>query len=60
MLTSCILVKTPSSDGDEADIKKKEESIMELGSMLAANKQTQELRKVCSFILKLYLTVNFR
>ncbi|CAJ0943280.1 unnamed protein product, partial [Mesorhabditis belari] len=39
-------VKTPSSDGDEADIKKKEESIMELGSMLAANKQTQELRKM--------------
>ncbi|VDM70030.1 unnamed protein product, partial [Strongylus vulgaris] len=38
------LVKTPAS-GD-ADIKKKEESIMELGNMLAKNKQTEELRKV--------------
>uniref|UniRef100_A0A0N5AB68 PCI domain-containing protein n=1 Tax=Syphacia muris TaxID=451379 RepID=A0A0N5AB68_9BILA len=35
-------VKTPASN--EADIKKKEESIMELGNMLAKNKQTQELR----------------
>ncbi|VDL74327.1 unnamed protein product [Nippostrongylus brasiliensis] len=37
-------VKTPAS-GD-ADIKKKEESIMELGNMLAKNKQTEELRKM--------------
>lgn len=37
-------VKTPASN--EADIKKKEESIMELGNMLAKNKQTQELRNM--------------
>lgn len=38
------LVKSPAS-GD-ADIKKKEESIMELGSMLAKNNQTEDLRKM--------------
>ncbi|KAK6060260.1 PCI domain protein [Cooperia oncophora] len=43
-ITRTILVKTPAS-GD-ADIKKKEESIMELGNMLAKNKQTEELRKM--------------
>ncbi|OZC11560.1 26S proteasome non-ATPase regulatory subunit 11 family protein [Onchocerca flexuosa] len=37
-------VKSPVND--EADIKKKEESIMELGNMLAKNKRTQELRKM--------------
>ncbi|VDD87642.1 unnamed protein product [Enterobius vermicularis] len=37
-------VKTPASN--EAEIKKKEESIMELGNMLARNKQTQELRNM--------------
>ncbi|MFH4981740.1 hypothetical protein AB6A40_008449 [Gnathostoma spinigerum] len=37
-------VKSPIND--EADIKKKEESIMELGNMLAKNKQTQELREM--------------
>ncbi|KJH45199.1 PCI domain protein [Dictyocaulus viviparus] len=37
-------VKTPAL-GD-ADIKRKEESIMELGNMLAKNKQTEELRKM--------------
>lgn len=31
---------------DEADIKEKEEKIMELGEMLAKNKRTQELRKM--------------
>ncbi|EPB79828.1 PCI domain protein [Ancylostoma ceylanicum] len=43
-VSSSELVKTPAS-GD-ADIKKKEESIMELGNMLAKNKQTEELRKM--------------
>lgn len=43
-----LTVKTPAS-GD-ADIKKKEESIMELGNMLAKNKQTEELRKVLFFL----------
>lgn len=38
------LVKAPASS--EAEIKKKEESILELGSMLAKNKQTHELRFV--------------
>lgn len=38
------LVKSPAS-GD-ADIKKKEDSIMELGNMLAQSKQTEELRKM--------------
>ncbi|CAI2347813.1 unnamed protein product [Caenorhabditis sp. 36 PRJEB53466] len=38
------LVKSPASNDD--DIKKKEESIMELGNMLAQNKQTEELRKM--------------
>uniref|UniRef100_A0A8R1HZP9 PCI domain-containing protein n=1 Tax=Caenorhabditis japonica TaxID=281687 RepID=A0A8R1HZP9_CAEJA len=38
------LVKAPASNDD--DIKKKEESIMELGNMLAQNKQTEELRKM--------------
>uniref|UniRef100_F1KTN8 26S proteasome regulatory subunit rpn-6.1 n=1 Tax=Ascaris suum TaxID=6253 RepID=F1KTN8_ASCSU len=37
-------VKSPVND--EADIKKKEESIMELGNMLAKNKQTHELRNM--------------
>ncbi|VDN52521.1 unnamed protein product [Dracunculus medinensis] len=37
-------VKSPVSD--ELDIKKREESIMELGSMLAKNKRTLELRKM--------------
>jgi 26S proteasome regulatory subunit N6 len=35
-----------SSVNDEEGIKKKEESIMELGNILAKNKQTQELRKM--------------
>ncbi|KAI1727835.1 putative 26S proteasome regulatory subunit rpn-6.1 [Ditylenchus destructor] len=35
-----------STVDDEEGIKKKEESIMELGSMLAKNKRTQELRKM--------------
>ncbi|KAE9412271.1 hypothetical protein Angca_006322, partial [Angiostrongylus cantonensis] len=39
-----LLVKTPASN--DADIKKKEESIMELGSILVRNKQTQELRRM--------------
>ncbi|VDO32316.1 unnamed protein product [Onchocerca flexuosa] len=38
------IIKSPVND--EADIKKKEESIMELGNMLAKNKRTQELRKM--------------
>ncbi|VDM55574.1 unnamed protein product [Angiostrongylus costaricensis] len=38
------LVKTPASS--DADIKKKEESIMELGRLLMRNKQTQELRRM--------------
>ncbi|CAI5444883.1 unnamed protein product [Caenorhabditis angaria] len=38
------LVKSPA-EGD-ADIKKKEDSIMELGNILAQNKQTEELRKM--------------
>ncbi|CAI4229027.1 unnamed protein product [Auanema sp. JU1783] len=38
------LVKSPAS-GD-ADIKKKEDSIMELGNILAQSKQTEELRKM--------------
>ncbi|CAP34437.2 Protein CBR-RPN-6.1 [Caenorhabditis briggsae] len=38
------LVKSPASGDD--DIKKKEDSIMELGNILAQNKQTEELRKM--------------
>ncbi|CCD70320.1 putative 26S proteasome regulatory subunit rpn-6.1 [Caenorhabditis elegans] len=38
------LVKSPASGDD--DIKKKEDSIMELGNILAQNKQTEELRNM--------------
>lgn len=44
LIFSNFLVKSPVSD--ELDIKKREESIMELGSMLAKNKRTLELRKM--------------
>ena len=37
-------MKSPVSGDD--DIKKKEDSIMELGNILAQNKQTEELRKM--------------
>ena len=35
-----------SAASGDADIKMKEEQIMELGNILAQNKQTEELRKV--------------
>uniref|UniRef100_A0A1I7U3B7 PCI domain-containing protein n=1 Tax=Caenorhabditis tropicalis TaxID=1561998 RepID=A0A1I7U3B7_9PELO len=38
------LVKSPASGDD--DIKRKEDSIMELGNILAQNKQTEELRQM--------------
>lgn len=42
-----ILVARPLSSGNnEDDIKQKEESIMELGNMLAKSKKTQELRNM--------------
>lgn len=36
-----VSVKTPIKPNDEDDIKKKEESIMELGNILAKSKRTQ-------------------
>lgn len=35
-----------SAAGDDIDMKKQEESIMELGSQLAKEKKTQELREM--------------
>uniref|UniRef100_A0A914UWK3 PCI domain-containing protein n=1 Tax=Plectus sambesii TaxID=2011161 RepID=A0A914UWK3_9BILA len=39
-------VKSPVKPNDEDDIKKKEESIMELGNILAKSKRTQDLRQM--------------